>query len=47
MRFYSAYDLRRRMVGFAVARHVGVEDQKAQAQAEFSCGAAARPSWCL
>jgi len=30
-RFYSAYDLRRQRVGFAVARHVGVPEEKAQA----------------
>lgn len=31
-RFYSAYDLRRQRVGFAVARHVGVPEEKAQVQ---------------
>lgn len=30
-KFYSAYDLRRQRVGFAVARHVGVPEEKAQA----------------
>ncbi|CAK9071104.1 Pepsin B [Durusdinium trenchii] len=30
-KFYSAYDLRRHRVGFAVARHVGVPEARAQA----------------
>lgn len=30
-KFYSAYDLRQQRVGFAVARHVGVPEEKAQA----------------
>ena len=30
-RFYSAYDLRNQRVGFAVARHVGVPEERAQA----------------
>lgn len=30
LRFYSAYDLRQQRVGFAVARHVGVPEEKAQ-----------------
>lgn len=48
VRFYSAYDLRRQMVGFAVARHAGVPDQKAQARGAYSPARhVARRSWCL
>eukprot|EP00438_Fugacium_kawagutii_P003766 Skav207390 [mRNA] locus=scaffold2421:78060:81049:+ [translate_table: standard] len=36
-RFYSAYDLRRQRVGFAVARHVGVPEEKAQVQPCGGC----------